>query len=98
LGFKESGDEANKEKKARHLESFRKPAATNHIPLGASVRAIRGSVTSVWMVGRRSWAIEVGSPIEVMMFPRGAMRFVVPCSSVVNDYCNCRARSRAAPT
>ncbi len=61
MGFKESGDEASKEKKARHSESFRTPFATNRTLLEASFEARRGGVTSLWMVGRRSWAIEVGS-------------------------------------
>ena len=98
MGFKESGDEASKEKKARHSECFLKQVATNRTLLGASAAAKRVCVTSVLMVGRRSWATEVGSPKEVMMFPRGVMRIVVPCSYVVKDCGSCGASSCAAKT
>ncbi len=58
----------------------------NLTPRGAAAASSSCSITSLQIVGGRSWATEEGSRAEVMMFPREAIKIVVAISSTVKVY------------
>ena len=77
------GTEDKRERNARQFDCFRMQEAINRVPLGATVTSSSCGMTSVRIVGRRSWATEEGSPVELMILPLGAMTSAVMCSSLV---------------
>ena len=86
FGFVETGAYERRRNNARKSASFRKHVAMNMTPLGVVAASSNGRwVTSVQMVGRRSGATREGSLAEIMMFPLGAIKFAIECSSTVKD-------------
>ncbi len=81
----EGGAKERMEKKGRLSASFRIPDAMNLTPHGIADASSSCGITSVQIVGGRSFATEEGSPADVMMFPRGAIKFAVASSSTVKD-------------
>ena len=86
----------SKNNNTRHLTSFRSPAEMKRAPLGAAAAMLCGGMTSVKIVSWRSWATDEGSPADVMIFPRGAIKFIVLCFSELKDVSNRRASACAS--
>ena len=89
---------ARREKKALYYVSLRRPADTNLTPLAAVVASGSAGVTAVCIVGDKSCETEVGSPAEVMMFPRGAIRLAAEDSPAVKESSKVRAALCASLT
>ena len=85
LGLLEIGADERKLKNARRTASFRMLDAMNLTPLGDDAASSIREITSVQMVGRRSWVTMEWSSAELMMLPRGAIGFVGECSSIVKN-------------
>jgi len=98
LGLVEIGAEERRQKNARQSSSFRMPEAMNLDPLGVVAASSFWEIASVQMMGRKLWVTEEESYAEVMIFPRGAIRFAVECSSTVKDLSRRRTSSCVVQT